>query len=61
MNKTYKAEEIYKGFHPDGYRIDKNASVMDLYTKWEIAPDGQWLHPKPTCFHSMPENGWQKE
>lgn len=61
MNQTYKAEEIHKGYHPDGYRIDKDADVMNLYTKWEITPTGEWIHPKPTCFHSLPEDGWHKE
>jgi len=61
MDKTYKAEEIHKGFHPDGYRIDKAAPAMNFYTKWDITPTGEWVNPRPTCFHSMPEDGWNKE
>jgi hypothetical protein len=61
MDKTYKAGEIQKGFHPNGYRIDKTASAMNFYTKWDITPTGEWSNPRPTCFHSMPEDGWKKE
>ena len=58
MDKKLKATEIQIGFHPEGYRIDKTASAMDLYTKWEITPEGKWTNPKPTCFDSMPQEGW---
>ncbi len=58
--KTYRAEEVNIGYHPDGYRIDKTASPMNLYTIWEILDDGEWINPKPTCFDSMPEVGWIK-
>ena len=61
MAETFKAEEIRIGFHPAGYRIDKTASPMDFYTKWQITPEGEWINPKPTCFHSMPPEGWYKE
>ena len=60
MDKTFKAEEIQIGFHPEGYRIDKTASPMDFYTKWQITSEGEWINPKPTCFHSMPPEGWHK-
>ena len=60
MSKTYMANEIEVGYHPDGYRIDKTVSPMNRYTKWEINSDGKWMNPKPVCFDSMPEEGWIK-
>ena len=60
MDKTFNASEIIKGFHPEGYRIDKTASPMDYYTKWEITPEGKWVGMKATCFDSMPQTGWHK-
>ena len=61
MNQTFKATEIEVGFHPEGYRIDKSASPMNRYTKWEILPGDQWRHPQPACFDSLPQNGWFKK
>ena len=61
MEKTFKADEIRIGFHSEGYRIDKTASPMNFYTKWQITSEGKWIDPKPTCFHSMPQEGWYKE
>ena len=61
MKETFAAEDIKKGFHPDGYRIDKSASPLDFYTKWEITPEGKWTNSKPACFDSMPGKGWSKE
>jgi hypothetical protein len=58
--EKFKARDIQVGFHPEGYRIDKTASAMDFYTKWEITPEGLWINPKPTCFDSMPQEGWHK-
>ncbi|HOP63926.1 MAG TPA: hypothetical protein PK358_08980 [Spirochaetota bacterium] len=60
MEKTFNASEISKGFHPEGYRIDKTASPLDFYTKWEITADGKWANPKPVSFHSMPQDGWHQ-
>ena len=60
MSETYSASEIKKGYHPGGYRIDKTASPMDYYTKWEITPEGKWINMKATCFDSMPQAGWHK-
>ena len=60
MDKLLNASDIKKGFHPEGYRIDKTASPIDFYTKWEITSEGQWINPKPSCFHSMPQEGWNK-
>jgi hypothetical protein len=60
MKQTFKATEINVGFHPDGYRIDKTASPMNFYTKWEISEDGKWLNPKPVDFDALPEDGWFK-
>ncbi len=60
MEETFKAEDIHIGYHPDGYRIDKTASPINKYTKWEFGPDGGWKGGKPVCFHSLPESGWIK-
>jgi hypothetical protein len=59
--QTFKATEITRGFHPDGYRIDKSAAPLDYYTQWKINADGQWIESKPTCFHSLPADGWYKD
>ena len=61
MDLTFKAEDIKIGFHNKGYRIDKTASPMDFYTKWEITAEGEWINPRPACFDSMPQDGWYKE
>jgi len=60
MEQTFKATEINVGFHPDGYRIDKTASPMNLYTKWHIFEDGRWHSPEPVDFDALPEDGWLK-
>lgn len=52
------ASEIFVGYHPDGFRIDKTAAPMDRYTKWSIAENGDWSEAQPVCFHALPENGW---
>lgn len=61
MDKTLKATDIQIGLHPEGYRIDKTASPINFYTKCQITPEGEWINPKPTCFDSMPQEGWHKE
>jgi len=58
MDRTFKATEITVGFHPDGYRIDKTASPMNRYTKWDILPSNRWCNPEPVCFDALPEKGW---
>lgn len=58
MEQTFNAAEITVGFHPDGYRIDKTASPMNRYTKWQILPGNQWCNPEPVCFDSLPQQGW---
>jgi len=58
MEQTFKATEINVGFHPDGYRIDKTASPMNLYTKWQISDDGKWHSPEPVDFDALPQRGW---
>ena len=58
MKQTFKATEIKVGFHPDGYRIDKTASPMNRYTKWDILQGNRWCNPKPVCFDSLPQQGW---
>ena len=58
MDQTLKATEVTIGFHPDGYRIDKTASPMDRYTRWDILPGNHWTHPRAVCFDSLPQNGW---
>ncbi len=57
----FEATEIDVGFHLDGYRIDKTASPMNRYTKWEILAGNRWAHPTPVCFHSLPQEGWIKK
>ena len=61
MEQIFSLIEIEIGFHPDGYRIDKTASAMNRYTKWEILQEKQWCNPKPVCFDSLPEQGWFKK
>jgi len=61
MEMCFEATEIDVGFHLDGYRIDKTASPMNRYTKWEILPGNRWVHPIPVCFDSLPERGWFKK
>ena len=58
MEQTFSATEIKVGFHSDGYRIDKTASAMNRYTKWEISQGDKWRNPKPVCFDSLPQQGW---
>jgi hypothetical protein len=58
MDRTFRAAEITVGFRPDGYRIDKTASPMNRYTKWDILSGNHWCNPKPVCFDSLPQNGW---
>ena len=61
MSSTVSADEIEIGYHPDGYRIDKNAEPMYRYTRWTVSDNGQWTDPQPVCFHSMPQSGWTAE
>jgi hypothetical protein len=58
MDTMLNAEEVTVGFHPDGYRIDKNASPMNRYTKWQIIEGKGWCNPTPVCFDSLPQKGW---
>jgi len=58
MDQTFNAAKIEVGFHPEGYRIDETASLMNRYTKWEILPSNQRCNPKPVCFDSLPQQGW---
>ena len=58
MESKLKANDIIVGFHPDGYRIDKTASPLNRYTKWEITAGKDWHNAKPVCFHSLPQTGW---
>jgi len=60
MESTFKVTEIEVGYHPDGYRIDKTASAMNLYTKWQISDDGRWHSFEPVDFDAMPPEGWLK-
>ena len=61
VDQIFKVTEIEIGFHPAGYRIDKTASAMNRYTKWEILQSNHWCNPKPVCFDSLPEQGWIKK
>ncbi len=60
MAETLNARDVKTGYHPSGYRIDKSASPMNRYTKWEVTEGGQekWKNPQPVCFDSLPESGW---
>ena len=58
MEQTFNVTQIDIGFHPAGYRIDKTASPMNRYTKWDILQGNHWCNPKPVCFDSLPEQGW---
>ena len=58
MEQTFRASEVTVGFHPNGYRMDKTASAMDRYTRWDILPGNHWCHARPICFHELPEEGW---
>ncbi|NQT01089.1 MAG: hypothetical protein HQ580_03625 [Planctomycetes bacterium] len=58
MEQTFAATEINVGFHPEGFRIDKTASPMNRYTKWEILPGKKWRNPEPVCFDTLPKEGW---
>jgi len=60
MKETYKVKEIDTGFHPAGFKIDKTASPMNLYTKWQISDNGRWHSPEPVDFDALPEDGWFK-
>jgi len=60
MKETYKVKEIDIGFHPAGFKIDKTASPMNLYTKWQISDNGRWHSPEPVDFDALPEDGWFK-
>ena len=60
MRHKFKATEIDIGYHPDGFRIDKTASPLNFYTRWEISREGKWKNPTPVCFDSLPVEGWIK-
>ena len=60
MDITFRPDEIDIGFHPNGYRIDKTASPMNRYTKWQFSPGKRWCNPRPVCFDSLPQSGWIK-
>ena len=60
MEQTYFIEQIEVGFHPDGYRIDKTASPIGPYTKWEVRSDCQWCNPQAVHIEKLPLNGWIK-
>lgn len=60
MSQKLSSSKIEIGYHPDGYRIDKTASPLNFYTKWEISESGEWSNPKPVDFADMPEKGWFK-
>ena len=58
MERTLDAKDVRVGFHPDGYRIDRAASAMNRYTKWQTKPGDRWRDPEPVCFDSLPQQGW---
>ena len=60
MKQEFRVTEIDVGYHPDGFRIDKTASPLNRYTRWEIPDGGEWENPTPVCFDSLPAEGWIK-
>jgi len=58
MDPVLDARDVVVGFHPSGYRIDKTASPINRYTKWQILSGNQWRNPEPVCFDSLPQYGW---
>ena len=58
MQSVLDANNVTVGFHPAGYRIDKTASAINRYTKWDVAQGNHWRNPKPVCFDSLPQAGW---
>jgi len=61
MPQTFKTSEINIGYHPSGFKIDKTASPLDRYTRWDIDENGMWHNKKPVCFHELPGQGWIKD
>jgi hypothetical protein len=59
MVKTYKNTEIEIGYHPDGYAIDRTASPLNFYTRWQVE-GGEWKSFKPIDFDDLPVDGWVK-
>ena len=60
MKQEFSATEVEVAYHPDGFRIDKTASAMNRYTRWDISDEGKWRNPTPICFDSLPAEGWLK-
>ena len=60
MDTILNAKDVVVGFHPGGFRIDKTASPLNFYTRWEISGEGKWKNPTPVCFDSLPAEGWIK-
>jgi len=58
MDLLLDAKDVKVKFHPEGYRIDKTASPMNRYTKWNIMQGNKWCNPRAVCFDSLPQNGW---
>jgi len=58
MDPVLNAGDVVVGFHPNGYRIDKTATPMNRYTKWQIIPGKGWCNPKSVYFDSLPEKCW---
>lgn len=58
METMLDVTEVVVGFNPSGYKIDKTASPMNRYTKWQIVPGSGWCNPKSVCFDSLPKKGW---
>ena len=58
MTEKYRVNDIEKGWHPDGYRIDKTASPIYFYTHWDVDDQGQWRNCRPVDFDVFPRDGW---
>ncbi|MFA6424630.1 MAG: hypothetical protein WCW64_00425 [Phycisphaerae bacterium] len=60
MESVCCSHEVYIGFNPEGYRIDKTSLPMNRYTKWQVVSGKRWFNPVAVCFDSLPKNGWIK-
>ena len=61
MDQTFEANDVFIGFHPDGYKIDKTAEPAQRYTKWQVSKSNRWSNPQPITFRNMPGHGWFKK
>ena len=60
MQQTFQSHEIEIGYHPSGYKIDKTASPLERYTRYDIDENDNWYNCVPVRFDEMPSDGWIK-